>query len=170
MPFELLTLRLIHVLCGVFWVGAGLYSTIFMVPAMAKAGPAAGPIMEELMRRKIFTVMPLAAILTMLTGLRLLWIVSGGFVPSYFTSPSGATFAIGGAMAIIGFFFGMFYLRPGQMKMGALAQQLASASDEQKPPLQAELAKVRKANATGTAAAMTMLTLSVVAMAVARYL
>jgi hypothetical protein len=170
MPYELLTLRVIHLLCGVFWVGAGLYSTIFMAPAMSKAGPAAGPIMEELMRRKIFTVMPLAAILTMLSGLRLLWITSGGFAPSYFTSPSGATFAIGGALAIIGFFFGMFYLRPGQMKMGALTQQMATASAEEKPALQAQLAKVRSANATGTAAAMTMLTLSVVAMAIARYL
>jgi uncharacterized membrane protein len=170
MPFELLALRLIHVLCGVFWVGAGLYSTLFMAPAMSKAGPAAGPIMEELVRRKIFTVMPLAAVLTMLTGLRLLWIVSGGFVPSYFSSPTGATFALGGALAIVGFLLGMFYLRPGQMKMGQLTQQMAKASDAEKPALQAELAKVRSKNAVGTAAAMAMLTLSVVTMAIARYL
>jgi uncharacterized membrane protein len=170
MPIELITLRLIHVLCGIFWVGAGLYSTLFIVPAMAKAGPAAGPIMEELGRRKLFTVMPLAAVLTMLTGLRLLWIVSGGFAPSYFGSPSGATFAIAGALAIIGFFFGMFVLRPGQMKMGALAAQIGAASAEQKPALQAELEKVRKASAIGTAAAMVMLVLSVVGMAIARYL
>lgn len=170
MPFELLALRLIHVLCGVFWVGAGLYSTLFIVPAMAKAGPAAGPIMEELGRRKLFTVLPTVAILTMLTGLRLLWIVSGGFVPSYFTSASGATFAIGGALAIIGFAFGMLFLRPGQMRMGALMAQMATASADQKPALQKELESVRSKNAAGTALAMAMLTTSVVAMAIARYL
>jgi uncharacterized membrane protein len=170
MPYELLTLRVLHVLCGVFWVGAGLYSTLFIVPAMAKAGPAAGPIMEELARRKLFTVLPVMAILTLLTGLRLLWIVSGGFAPSYFSSPSGATFAIGGALAIIGFLFGMFFLRPGQMKMGQLTAQMASASAEQRPALQAELEQVRKANAVGTATAMAMLVTSVVAMSIARYL
>ena len=38
---EILVLRLVHVLGGMFWVGSGLFSTFFLLPALAGAGPAA---------------------------------------------------------------------------------------------------------------------------------
>ena len=112
MSFEFLTLRLLHVMCGIFWVGSGLYSTLFMLPAMQKAGPAAGPIFAELQRRKLFTVMPLAALTTMLTGIRLLWIVSGGFQAEYFHTMSGHVYATAGASSILAFVIALTVSRP----------------------------------------------------------
>ena len=36
---ELIVLRLIHVLGGIFWIGTMLYNTFFLVPVFTAAGP-----------------------------------------------------------------------------------------------------------------------------------
>ncbi len=167
---ELIVLRLVHVLGGIFWVGGGLYSTLFIVPALAKAGPAAGPIMAELMRRKLFTVLPVVALLTMLTGLRLLWIVSGGFGTDYFATTSGLTYAFSGGASIVGFLGAMFFARPAGVRLGALMPTLASLTGEARAKAETEAATLRNQNARWTAIAMGLLTVSAVGMAVARYL
>jgi uncharacterized membrane protein len=167
---ELIVLRLVHVLGGIFWVGGGLYSTLFIVPALSKAGPAMAPIMAELMRRKLFTVLPVVALLTMLSGLRLLWIVSGGFSGSYFGTASGLTYAIAGGASIVGFLAAMFFARPAGVRMGALMPSLASLTGEAKSKAEAEVAALRNQNALWTAIAMGLLTVSAIGMAVARYL
>src|SRR6185295_7224796 len=100
---ELLVLRLIHILGGVFWVGSGLFTTFFLLPAMASAGPAAGQIIANLTKRRYFVVLPTVAILTILSGARLLMIASGGFSRHYFTLISGKTYAVAAIAAIVAF-------------------------------------------------------------------
>lgn len=167
---ELIVLRLVHVLGGIFWVGGGLYSTLFMMPALGKAGPAMAPIMAELMRRKLFTVLPVVALLTMLSGLRLLWIVSGGFGAGYFGTASGLTYSIAGGASIVGFLAAMFYARPAGVRLGALMPTLAALTGEAKTKAEAEAAALRNQNALWTAIAMGLLTVSAIGMSVARYL
>ncbi len=160
MAFEFLTLRVLHILCGTFWVGSGLYSTIFVLPAMQKAGPAAGPIFAELQRRKLFTVLPLAAVITMLTGVRLLWIVSGGFEAHYFHTRSGHTFAASGAASILAFVIALAVSRPAAIKLASLPP---TASD-------GERASLKRRSNIATIVAMSLLTLAAIGMSVARYL
>ena len=166
---EFLFLRLIHILGGIFWVGGGLYSTIFIVPALAKAGPAAGAIMGELQRRRLFTVLPTVAVLTILSGIRMIWISSNGFEGHYFHTMFGHLITVGGGLGIVGFVFAMFYVRPASVKMGMLAAQLGSAAPEAKAGIEAELDSIRKKSSVGTIIAMGALTLSAAIMAVARY-
>ena len=96
MTAEILVLRLVHILGGIFWVGSGLFTTFFLVPALASSGPSAGPVMTALQRRHLFTALPVSALLTILSGLRLMWIGSAGFAPAYFASASGGGGAGGG--------------------------------------------------------------------------
>ncbi len=170
MPIELLVLRLLHVVGGIFWVGGGLYSSLFVVPAIAKAGPATPAIMAELQRRKLFTVLPLVAVVTMLSGVRLLWIVSGGFTATYFATASGLTFAIGGAASIVGFLVAMFVSRPASVQLGPLAASLASLSGQALAAAEAKLETLKSRASVGTAAAVLLLTVAAIAMAIARYL
>jgi uncharacterized membrane protein len=160
MSFEFLTLRLLHILCGMFWVGSGLYSTFFMIPALQKAGPAAGPIFAELQRRKLFTVLPLVAITTMLTGARLLGIVSGGFQAAYFHTLSGRTYAWAGVASILAFVIALVVARPAGVKLASLPP---TASD-------AERASLKRHSNIATVVAMSLLTLAAVGMSIARYL
>lgn len=169
MHIELLVLRILHVVGGIFWVGGGLYSTLFVVPALAVAGPATGPIMAELQRRKLFTVLPLVALTTMLSGVRLLWIVSGGFSGSYFATGPGLTYAVSGAASIVGFLVAMFVSRPASVRLGALAPTIAGLQGEAKATAEREMQSLKSTATVGTAVAVLLLTAAAVGMAVARY-
>ena len=166
---ELIVLRLIHILGGLFWVGAGVFSTIFLAPAMEAAGPAAaGALMSNLQKRRMFTVMPIVATLTILSGARLMWIVSVGDA-GWFTSPPGHAYAISGALAVLAFLMGLFIGRPAMVKAGHLAQRAAS-DGASKELLAAEIAKLQKRAAMATGVATTMLVIATAGMSIARYL
>src|SRR5688572_21882948 len=93
MSSEILVLRIVHVLGAIFWLGSGLFTTFFLVPALVRLGPAAaGPVMGALQQGRLFTVLPVVALLTIASGARLLQIVSGGFSSAYFATPTGQTF------------------------------------------------------------------------------
>lgn len=167
---EILVLRLIHVVGGVFWVGAALFSFIYLGPALAEAGAAAGPIMGSLRRRRLFVVMPSVALLTILSGLRLMWITSGGFDGAYFGSGRGATFAAAGLAAILAFLLGAILMMPAQKRMAELGPTIAAMSDAAaRGAAQAEMAGLqRRAGLVGTVIAVLLL-VAAAGMAVARY-
>jgi uncharacterized membrane protein len=170
MYIELLVLRLLHVCGGIFWVGGGVYATLFITPALAKAGPAAGPILAEMQRRKLFTVLPLVAVATMLSGIRLMWIVSGGFSAHYFHTRSGHTYAAAGLASILAFALALAIARPAGVRAAGLAAQLPSLADEAAARTRAELGRLQKRAALASAWAIGLLTFSAVGMSVARYL
>jgi uncharacterized membrane protein len=167
---EIIVLRLVHVLGGLFWIGGGLFNGIYLMPALAEAGPAAGKIMGSLQRRHLFTVLPVVAALTILAGLRLMWITSGGFAPEYFATGRGATFALSGAAAIVAFLVGIFVSRPGAVRMGVIRQTLAQMEDgETRDGLVAELGLLERRLGRVGRVLNVLLILAAAGMAVARY-
>lgn len=166
---ELFLLRLIHILGGILWVGAGVFSTLFLAPAMKAAGPAAaGALMSHMQKRRMFTFMPVVATLTLLSGLRLMWIVSAGD-SHWFTHAVGHTYAVSGALAVIAFLLGLFVGRPAMVKAGKLAQSAAS-DGASKERIAVEMAKLQKRAGLTTGVATIMLVLAAAGMAVARYM
>ena len=168
MNAELIVLRLIHVLGGVFWVGAGLYNTFFILPALTRiGGPVPGQLMGALQQRRLFVIMPTVAVLTILSGARLWWLVGGGW--HYFQHRSGHIFAISGIFAILSFIVGMAISRPAGVRAGALMR--SAASDEASRKLIAdEVAKLQYRALVSGYIAVALLVLAAAGMAVARYL
>ena len=70
----IVVLRLVHIVLGALWVGMFAFITFFLTPAVAKAGPEGGKIMAALQRRKIMIVLPLLALLTIVSGV---WLILG---------------------------------------------------------------------------------------------
>src|SRR4051812_20452888 len=150
MHAEVVFLRLVHVLGGVTWVGGMTVMAVFIMPVLAGLGTAAGPVMAGINQKKFPVVMPIIALLTILSGLRLLMIDSASFQGAYFQSPVGRTFATAGGLAILAFLFGVMLVRPAMMKAVSLSQQMASASDEAtKSRIAGEMVATRKRGATG---------------------
>jgi len=171
MTTELLVLRLVHVLGGIFWVGSGLFTSLFLAPTLAQAGPAAGPVMAGLQKRRLFTVLPLVALLTILSGLRLMWLTSGGFSPAYFASAPGRTYAASGGAAILGFLLSVVVARPAALRLGSLGGTIAATSDDAtRAVLTAELDRVRRRSARASVFAVALVVLAAAGMAIARYL
>lgn len=170
MNAELLILRLVHVLGGVFWLGSGLFTSLFLFPAFAGSGPGAGAVMAGLQRRRLFTVLPIVAALTILSGLRLMWIGSGGFSPAYFESGMGRTFAVSGALAIIGFLLSLLLARPAMVRSGELAARSGGMPPgPERDAVNARIGALQRRGAVSSFLAVSLVTLAGVGMAVARY-
>ena len=168
---ELLVLRVIHVVGGIFWVGSHLFNAFFLFPALERAGPAAGPIMGMFAQRRLFVVLPTVALLTVLSGVRLLWITSGDFAAVYFDTTRGLTFSVSGGAAILAFLLGIFVARPTAMRMGAIRQSLPAAPDEQaRARLAAELDALQRRNAMFARLLTGLLLTAAAGMAVGRYM
>lgn len=171
MTAEIIVLRLVHILGGIFWVGAMLFNALFLFPALAAAGPAAGPVMGGLQRRKLMTVLPIVAVVTILAGIRLMWITSAGFQGEYFASPTGRTLAIGAAASILAFLAGILVSRPTAMRSMQVGAALAAAPDgPEKSALAAEAAALRRRSTMWSHLVMTLLLVAAGTMAIARYL
>jgi uncharacterized membrane protein len=171
MKAELLTLRVIHILGGIFWVGSLLYTTFFLAPAIRFSPAVAGPVMAGLQKRRLFTVLPVVALLTIFSGVRLLWIASAGFDDSYLSTSTGRAFSVGAGAAIVAFLLSVLVSRPGFVKVVKLGATLAAATDEAtRQPLLAEMQRINKRVATANAIVAVLLLLTAVLMATARYL
>jgi uncharacterized membrane protein len=168
---EIVVLRLIHVLGGIFWVGSALFTTFFLLPALAQAGPAAGTIMAGLQQRRLMILLPLAALLTIASGLRLLWITSTGFTAAYFSTPSGRAYALSGLAAIVGFLLALAVARPAGVRAAQLAAPRSPAGGSpMSDDMVAEVAKLRRRAAVSGAVVTLLVTVAAAGMAVARYL
>lgn len=158
---ELIALRLIHVMMGVFWAGSIVFMAVFLEPSLRGAGPAGGQVMQQLIGRRVTQVLPVVALLTILSGLRLLAIDSAGFNADWMRSTHGMAFSIGAAAALIGFGVGIFVMRP------ALNRVIAIGAD---PAGQAEAQALRMRSARAGRIVAGLLTIAAGAMAIGRYL
>jgi uncharacterized membrane protein len=168
MQVELILLRLIHILGGTFWVGSAVFMTFFLVPAMQKAGGAtAGQIMAGLQQRRMMLIMPIVAVLTILSGMRMWWIVGGGM--HYFQHRSGHALAISGILAILALVIGLAVTRPTASRIGTLARSAASDETSRKL-IQEEIARLQRRATVWGYIVLTLLVVAAAGMAVARYL
>ena len=170
MRAEFLVLRFIHIVSGIIWVGGGAYVAFFLLPALAVNRQVMPQVMNELQKRRAFTINPTAGLLTILAGVRLLWIDSAGFNDSYMHAGVGRAFSIGGTAAIIAWLVQVFVARPAGMKLGAIAAQLgASPSAADRARLEAQAARLRRRSEVATLTAVLFGLLAASAMAIARY-
>jgi hypothetical protein len=167
----IIILRLIHILFGVFWAGTAMFTALFLIPSIRAIGPAGGPVMQQIAQvRKLPVYFLGSGFLTVLSGLGLYWYDSAGFTNGFMRSGGGMTFGIGAVFAILAMTVGIFVASPAAKRAGALAAAIAAGGKPPSPEQMAEMqqlqARAGKASALGAA----LLTLTTIAMAVARYI
>lgn len=169
MDWLLILLRLTHIVLGAAWVGMMVLNVGFLMPALQAAGPAAGAVMAELQRRKLMTVIPIIALLTILSGIGLMERVWGG-MGGLMASRPGTTLLVGAILALLAFVLGIGIMRPAMLRAGALAQQLAGLQNPEERAARAAELDALRARATTVARLVTLLlVLAAAAMGVARY-
>jgi uncharacterized membrane protein len=162
MYVELVALRLLHITAGAFWVGTSLFSALFLLPSIQAAGPSASGLLRRLFERAFGRAIPIAALVTVLAGLRLYWRMSLGFSSAWVHSPSGLCYTAGGILGVAAFVVGAAHTGPtGGRLMKLLPQSGEALSGEAQAVMSTLAASVRWAAFLVTAA----LTL----MAIARY-
>lgn len=169
MHWLLVILRFMHIGAGVFWAGSFFFIGRFLMPSIQAAGPAGGKVMQELAARKISQVMPVVALVTILSGLTLMWITSNGFAAVWTQSRMGITLMIGGGAAIAALLGGITFVRPAMMKLPELAQAAEKLAGAERDAKLAEYKALERRAATANGAVGGLLYLAVLAMAIARY-
>lgn len=165
----MVALRIIHIGGGVFWVGSILFLAFYLAPAIGRAGPDGGRVMQELQKGRIMQVLPVVALLTILSGAWLFWIMSAGLSPRFFRSGYGIALTVGAVATIVAYVIGLAVMRPAQLRMGALAPRMAEAPEDERARLGAEMARLRSRSGRASRVIAGLLILAVVTMAVARY-
>ena len=166
----MILLRLIHILAGITWVGAVIFTAFFLFPALQGDPATAGKVMAGLARRRYMQVMPAAALLTILAGLWMIWITSGGHMDMYMQTASGHTFTMAGGLGILGFLLGIFVARPRGMKAMAIGKEMATVTDPaERIRLQEEMQKLQKQSGIVTMLVTILVLVAAAGMAIARY-
>jgi len=171
MSIGMLIARFLHILFGVFWAGTLIFNALYLGPAMSEAGPDAAKVMAGIQKRRFMDVMPVVALITVLSGLWMYWRISGGFNPAWSKSPTGIAYGVGGLLAIIALGIGVGILRPTMMRIGRTAAEAGQTTDPaQRERLMATLPALRQRSAAAGRSVAILLTFTVVLMALARYL
>jgi hypothetical protein len=171
MDTTMVILRLVHIFGGVFWAGTMIFVAVLLEPSIRENGPDGGKVQASLMRRGLLVIMPVVALLVILSGIELVRRVSGGFSAEWFASPTGRALSLGMASSIIAFLFGMLFMRPAAAKLAALSQsatQLPAGAGKESVMVQIEALRGR--TRLGGRLVASLLALTVVTMAIARYL
>jgi|SRR5688572_7794215 len=167
MNYLVITLRIIHIVAGIFWVGGVLMMTFFIGPTIGATAEAGQKFVGHLMNNlKFSNRMSAAAGFTILAGFILYWIDSDGFTSAWMTSGAGRGFGIGAAFAVIGFIFGLLIGRTTKAMLQLGSQIQGRPSAEQMTQLNA----LQKQQVTYSNLSSVALILSVIFMAIARYL
>lgn len=168
MDIIFIVLRLIHILAGIFWVGAAVLMAAFITPAAQAIGPEGGKFMQFLLGKlRLSNAISLSAILTVLAGIALYWRDSVGLQPAWILAPTGFIFTIGAVAGIIAAILGGTVTAPTAARMDALAKEMQSAGGPPKPEQMARLQKLQMRMGQAGVWGAVLLVLSAAAMAIA---
>ena len=168
-PYELMTLRLLHICTGVFWAGASIYLAAFIAPAAKALGKDGGRFFQQLARtNKLPIWMNIISTINILTGFRLIMIRSNNFEGWWFTGHEGACFTLGGLLALGAYMIGLMSTRPAAVRLAQIGEAVAKQGGVPTPEQIAE-AEQKSAKMAKTVKVVAFhLAATVILMAVAR--
>jgi hypothetical protein len=169
MDLLLILLRLIHVLFGVFWAGSMFFMVSFLLPTAREAGPAGAPFMRRFARSGFTNAAAGSAVLTVLSGLGLFWMLTKGNTGFIMGSGRGITLSIGALAAIVALIYGLVVQRPVGTRMATLAAEVDAAGGVPNEAQMAEMPGLQARLVRGLRIIAVLLLIAVACMAMARY-
>lgn len=167
MDILLLTLRLLHIVGGVFWVGGALAMNFFIGSTIRETGDAGRQFAGHLMGRTRFSqYMMYSGIASIIAGFILYGLDSNWFTSAWQSSGPGIGFGIGALFALIGMATGIMNGNNNR-KMGSLGAQIQGKPT---PEQAAQMAAIQKQQGWVVPVNTYSLLLSLILMAIARYL
>lgn len=168
--YFILFLRFVHIVAGVLWFGAAALYFFYVEPTVKSLGPAGGRFMFEFVEKRRYPIfMTVVSLLTILSGLPLYWIVSGGFQTNWMKSGPGLGFTIGSLLPFVAFFMGIFLMTPRGKRMGELGREIGESGGVPSPEQTNEMQKLEKEFSQIELVEFIILSISLIAMATARY-
>jgi hypothetical protein len=171
MNLPVLISRILHIGLGAFWAGTVFFLVFLLEPSVRSVGPEGGRVMQALQKRGLLTIMPVVAVLTILSGGFLYGRLLSGSGMEFLATPFGTTLTIGAVASLVAFGQGLFFMRPATLRVGKLSARLGDGPEAgERDALLAEIAEMKSRSRTHARWVALWLGVAVVTMAVARYL
>ena len=165
-----LVLRFVHIVGGVFWVGAVFLMVGFIFPTVREAGPQGGRFMQALMQRRLSVFMNTAAGLTMLSGFIMYGRILGATNGAWGGTRAGMTFGIGGLATVIAAIIGGSVVGRGGQRLAKLGAAIQASGGPPSAEQSAEMSRLQARMGKAMRAVAVLLLVAVTSMATARYL
>jgi len=168
----MVTLRILHIVTGVIWVGSLFVVVVFVQPTAAALGPAGVPFMSELRRRRLVDIVFVDAVFTVLAGAILYW-HNWHMLPSFadwIDSSLGRALTVGALLAISGLVVAAAVTRPTIGRLVSIGKQVAESDGTPAPETTARIGSLQRRLVVAERVSFSLVLLAVVAMASARYL
>ena len=166
-----LSLRALHVLIAATWIGATVFISMVLMPAIEQSGPAGGEVMVRLNRLGLNRFMAILGGVTVVTGLYLLWRFTGGFDPPSMESRGAHAFLTGGTAGILAAIIGGSVVGRGAAKIVDIMGEAAKAPGGQaRDLLLQQAATLRQRIKTAGAVVIVLQVTALILMAVAHYI
>lgn len=167
MNYLTLALRLIHIIGGVFWVGAALLMNFYVGPTVRATGDSGKQFVGHLMAKTRFSmVMSVSAYSTVIAGVLLYGYDSMWFSSQWMRSSTGIGFGIGAMFALIGLVTGLM----NGANNGKLARLGAQVQGKPTPEQAAALGAIARQQGWVVPVNSWTLLLALFFMAISRYL
>ena len=164
-----LTLRLIHILGGIFWVGTAILIAWFLVPTLHATSREGGVFMQHLMQRRGLQVFLLIAmVLTVLSGLAMYARIAAATHGSWARTAPGIAYGVGAVAAILGGATGALISGSAARRLSAIGVSTGPSGPSAEQ--QTEMVRLQGRMGLGSKASALLLVIAAAAMAVARYL
>jgi uncharacterized membrane protein len=170
MNLAVLISRILHVGVGVFWAGTIFFVVFLLEPSVRSVGPDGSKVMQALQKRGMLTILPVAAVVTILSGGYLYWRLIHDFGMEWVATPFGTALTVGAVASLVAFGQGFLFMRPVMIRVGKLGARLGDVSDpEEREALLSEIAELKTCSRNHSRWVAVWLGIAVVTMAVARY-
>jgi hypothetical protein len=164
-----LAIRAAHVLVAALWIGATVFGSALLMPALEASGQTGGLVMQRLNRRGFHVYMAAVSVTTLVTGLYLLWHFTG-FDFSVSNGHAGLVFGTGGLAGIVaGIVGGAVVARSGKQLEHVLRDAMTIADDQNHRALLARVDSLKRRMQIGTRVIVGLQTVALVCMAVGHY-
>lgn len=166
----MIILRIVHIFAGIFWVGAGFFVLLVVVPAQRKL--QGGPNLMGLIggNSGFNALMPLSALLTTVAGLVLYYEVSNGFNADWMESDGGIVLSIGSLAGLLAFGHGGAVIGPTSSKLGKLGEEISKQGTPPTPEQIAELNALQAKSVLHVRISVILMIVAVLGMSAARYM
>ena len=165
-----LAIRAAHVLVAALWIGASVFASALLMPAVDASGRSGGQVLDRLMRRGFDVYMTAVGITTVLSGIYLFWRFTGGFDLSVSTSHAGLVFGIGGVAGVLaGVVGGGVVGRSSKKLRSIVTTSITVADDGVHRALLGEIDALKQRMKFGSQAVVVLQTIALVCMSVGHY-
>ena len=164
-------MRPIHIVAGALWYGSAFMFAMFIGPSAAKVGPAAGPLLHVAIKeRKAAKWITRLAMIAVAAGW-IMWIYHAwnAGLGDWWSLTEAKVLLLGGLLATIAMFEGLYGIGNNVERMVDLGDQLAAAGGPPSPEQGAQMQRLGDEIKKHSQRDLLLLTLAVLCMATARY-